>query len=314
MRHFLAASVLLLGTTTASAQDVLVQGARVFDGVTMLGVRDVLVTEGRIARVDRNITPPAGVTIVDGSGKTLLPGLIDAHTHTFQDVLRQALAFGVTTQLEMFTDPRMANMWRQEQRQNRASDRADIFSSGVLVTAKGGHGTQFGVPVPTIGSPDSAQSFVDARIAEGSDYIKIVYDDGSAYALKRPTLDKATLKAIVAAAHARNKLAVVHVHSGTSARDAVEVGADGLVHVHADRDEAVDAEFVRLAVANKAFVIPTLSVNQSVTGVAGGVDVLNDPRVNPLLSRNDLLQLNQAFPTRPGARARYVYAESLVTR
>ncbi len=310
----LALFVSIASTASGQDQPLLIRGARVFDGTAIIGVRDVLVRAGRIARVAPFITAPAGATVVDARGKTLLPGFIDAHTHTFQDVLRQALAFGVTTQLEMFTDHKTAATWRDEQITGRANDRADVFSAGILVTSPGGHGTQFGLPIPTIASPDSAQSFVDARIAEGSDWIKIVYDDGSAYALSRPTIDKATMRAVIDAAHKRGKLAVVHVGSATGARDAIASGADGLVHIHVDRDIEADAEFMRLATARRPFVIPTLSVNMSVSGKAGGAELAKDPRVEPALTQTDMSQLNQSFPTRPASKARYAYAESSVTK
>ena len=64
----------------------------------------VLVTNGRVTRVAPAITPPSGTPIVDGSGKTLVPGLIDSHTHTWGTALRDAAVLGVTTVLDMFTD------------------------------------------------------------------------------------------------------------------------------------------------------------------------------------------------------------------
>jgi imidazolonepropionase-like amidohydrolase len=308
----LVAALLVAVAPSAFAQDVpvVIRGARVFDGVQMLGVRDVMIRDGRIVQVAAHIAPPAGAQVVDGDGKTLLPGFIDAHTHTFADVLQQALAFGVTTQLEMFTDHRIAARWREEQKAGKANSRTDVFSAGTLVTAPRGHGTQFGLAIPTITSPDSAQAFVDARIAEGSDYIKIVYDDGGAYALNRPTLDQATVKAVIDAAHKRGKLAIVHVHSEAFARDAMEAGADGLVHIHADSDSP--AAFVTLAKQRGAFVIPTLTVNMSVVGTAGGAGLVDDPRIDSLLTRNDLGLLRQAFPMRPGARAKYENAARTV--
>ena len=302
----------LLVTTSLPAQDstILIRSARVFDGSQLLGERDVLVRGGRIAAVGRRLETPMGASVVDAGGKTLLPGFIDAHTHTFGDVLSQALAFGVTTQLEQFTDPGMMRRWREEQRAAKANSRADVFSAGVLVTAPGGHGTQFGIAIPTIASPDSAQAFVDARIAEGADWIKIVYDDGRAYSLNRPTLDSATMHAVVQAAHKRGKLAVVHVHSASFARSAIAAGADGLVHIFADTDSIAD--FVALAKRRGAFVIPTLAVNKSVTGVAGGAPLIDDARIDSLLTASDLVLLRQAFPTRPNAPARYAHAQAAV--
>ena len=53
-------------------------------------------------------------------------------------------------------------------------DRADLYSAGILATAPGGHGTEYGMAIPTLTKPEEAQAWVDARIAEGSDYIKII--------------------------------------------------------------------------------------------------------------------------------------------
>ena len=47
---------------------------------------------------------PAGLDTIDGTSQTLLPGLIDAHTHAFGNALERALQFGVTTELDMFTE------------------------------------------------------------------------------------------------------------------------------------------------------------------------------------------------------------------
>jgi hypothetical protein len=92
----------------------------------------------------------------------------------------------------------MAAAMRAEQNAGKGPDRADLRSAGTLVTAPGGHGTEYGVPIPTLAGPKDAQAFVDARIAEGSDYIKLVKDDGSAFGFHRPTLDRETLAAAIA--------------------------------------------------------------------------------------------------------------------
>ncbi len=95
----------------------------------------------------------------------------------------------------MFTEPGMASAMRAEQRAGPVPGRADLFSAGVLATAPGGHGTEYGFPIPTLTSAGEAQAFVDARIAEGSDWIKIVHDDGALFGLNWPSLDVATVGA-----------------------------------------------------------------------------------------------------------------------
>ena len=289
----------------------LFRDVRVFDGTRMLPPRDVLIQSGRIAKLGERLTPPAGAVTVDGRGKTLLPGFIDAHTHTWGDASRTALVFGVTTELDMFTGAQAARAARAEQTAGMATDRADLFSAGTLVTAPKGHGTEYGMTIPTITTPDSAQAFVDARIAEGSDYIKIVYDDGRAYGMSIPTLNKETMRAVIEAAHRRGKLAVVHIGTLAAARDAIESGADGLVHLFVD--QAPDAEFGKFVAARRAFVTPTLTVLKSISGEAGGASLTTDARLVPFLSRTDRTALSQRFPPRPNSPPRvYAAAEATV--
>ncbi len=286
---------------TAEAQSLLFRNVRVFDGTRATPAQDVLIENGRITQVARSITAPTGATVIDGVGKTLLPGLIDAHTHVWPGTLESALAFGVTTELDMFSDPAAARTAREQQAAGTATGRADMYSAGTLVTAPGGHGTEYGMQIPTIASPEAAQQFVDARIAEGSDYIKIVYDNGGTYGMTVPTISKETLRAVIAAAHARQRLAIVHIGDLAGARDAVAMGADGLVHLFVD--QAPDVGFAAFVAQHRAFVIPTLTVLKSISGVPGGAGVLNDPLMAPYLSRTDVTMLGQAFPRRPNGPA-----------
>src|SRR5262245_50793878 len=78
---------------------LVIRNVRVFDGSRVVPDRTVVVQDGKIQSVGRGGRVPEGAEVVDGRGKTLLPGLIDAHTHVFGIALRQALMFGVTTEL-----------------------------------------------------------------------------------------------------------------------------------------------------------------------------------------------------------------------
>src|SRR6202167_5093714 len=194
-RTFLALGFLIAALRVSPAAPPLVfRDVRVFDGTRVIPTADVLVRDGRIEALGPNIAIPAGAQVLDGSGKTLLPGLIDAHAHVWtRDMLKQQLMFGVTTVMDMFTEVHFAAGMRKEQSAGQASDRADLYSAGTLITAPGGHGTEYGIKIPTLSDPSEAQAFVDARIAEGSDYIKLVLDDASAYGGHRPTLSKVSL-------------------------------------------------------------------------------------------------------------------------
>jgi imidazolonepropionase-like amidohydrolase len=291
--------LLFVPATSQSQQPVLFRGVRVFDGAAVMQNTDVLVESGKIARLGRALAVPTNAQVIDGKGKTLLPGFIDAHTHTFGTALQDAVIFGVTTTLDMFTDPTLARQMRAEQKEGRANARADLFSAGVLVTAPGGHGTEYGMPIPTITSPDSAQAFVDARIAEGSDFIKLVYDDGGLFQIKWNTLSYATMRAVIDAAHKRGRLAVVHVSTAKAAEDAISAGADGLVHLFTDA--AGTSAFATSMQKRKAFAIPTLVVLKSITGVGGSAELLNDERITRYLPAPARASLAQGFPVRPGA-------------
>jgi len=314
IRRATLVAALAAGTLSAqaapTAAPVLFRGVRVFDGARAVASQDVLVENGRITRVARSIAAPAGAEVIDGAGKTLLPGMIDSHTHVWPGALEAALAFGVTTELDMFSDPNAARTARDQQRAGTATRRADMLSAGTLVTAPGGHGTQFGTPIPTITEPGAAQAFVDARIAEGSDYIKIVFDGGQTYGTPWPSLNIETLRALITATHARQKLAIVHIGDLASARAAIGAGADGLVHLFVDK--APDAEFAAFVAQHRAFVIPTMTVLKSIAGIPGGSHIIRDPLLTPYFTRTDLTMLGQAFPSRPNAPAKD-YANAVAT-
>ena len=279
--------------TQPVAREFVIRDVRVFDGERVVPKTSVHVRDGTIVSVGGTV--PAGVESIPGDGKTLLPGFIDAHTHAYGDALDRALVFGVTTELDMFTDHRMAATMRAEQqRADGARRRADLYSAGTLVTSPKGHGTEYSLQIPTLASAADAQAFVDARIAEGSDYIKIVYDDGASYGMQMPTIDRAVLAAAIAAAKTRGKLAVVHIGSHQGAADTIAAGASGLVHIFADAP--ADAAFVQQVVKAGAFVTPTLSVTESTTGVASGASLIKDARLSSFINAAERTSLEGRFP------------------
>lgn len=289
-----ASSGAAVATKTTSPGAFVIRGVRVFDGETVHEKVDVHVDNGRIVAVGASLAVPDGIDEIEGTGRTLLPGLIDAHVHTWGSARQDALRFGVTTMLDMFTHPAQLPAARAERESFDATDRADLWSAGYLATAAGGHGTQFGMPVPTPASREGAAAWVAARKAEGSDYVKIVLEDLHTYSADRslPTLDRATAKALIDAAHAQGLRAVVHVSALEDARAALEDGADGLVHLF--HDAPADAAFVALAKERGAFIVPTLAV---VAGFSGRPSTLqDDPALRPWLTAEHRGTLAARFP------------------
>lgn len=261
----------------------LIRDVRVFDGERTTPQADVLIDGDRIAEPDGRRVDVE----VDGSGKTLLPGLIDAHTHTFDGSLAQALTFGVTTELDMFCLPN--NLARQRALAVDRDDVADLRSSGMLATAPGGHPSQlmagfdastletFGDAVgafDTVADPGQAKQFVEARLAEGIDYLKIVVDDGSVHGAQLPALTPDIVTALVEAAHAAGLMTIAHAITTREVTIALDAGVDGLAHVYADADldDPAGYELAARIAAQGVFVVTTLAYFEAISGQTGAAD------------------------------------------
>src|SRR5271165_1231077 len=193
---------------------VAVTNVRVFDGARL--VPGVVVIEGGTIGTD-----PTGAQVIDGYGGVLLPGLIDAHVHLDGPGRLETLAgYGVTTAIDMASVPEETAALRG------LAGQTDIRSAGIPAIAPGSLHSHF----PGIGQRGlisgavEAKRFVADRIAEGSDFIKIVV--GSPFA----DHDQATIDALVAAAHEAGKLVVAHASSAAAVAKAQAAGADILTH------------------------------------------------------------------------------------
>ena len=132
--------------------------------------------------------------------------------------------------------------------------------------------------IPTLASPDEADAFVAARLAEGSDFIKIIHDDtNEAYGRNLPTLGEGTVAAIVKAAHARGRIAVAHIGSERHARAAVAAGVDGIVHLFVGA--SVSPDFGEFVAKRGAFVIPTFAVLKHLCGASDGPSLMADGEI-----------------------------------
>jgi imidazolonepropionase-like amidohydrolase len=103
--NFILAAFLGLGLNTIQAQapkgSVLIKNATVLT-VTKgnLENSDVLVQDGMIKQIGKNLAAPSGVQTIDATGKFLMPGIIDAHSHVALDVVNEASA-PITSEVRM---------------------------------------------------------------------------------------------------------------------------------------------------------------------------------------------------------------------
>ena len=285
--------------------------ARVFDGERVIDDQTVTIHGAHIHSVGGLIS--AGATVIDAHGATLLPGLIDSHTHTDLNGLHDALLFGVTTELEM------NGHWTARQRQAVAarSDIADLRSSGMGVTPKGGHPTQymrsssnliirFLFRYPSVSTPAEAAKFVARQVAGGADYVKIFIEDGECIGYPGlPLLDNATLLAAVQAAHSFKKLAIAHVTTLAGTQQALSAGVDGMAHLFFDRRPS--PAFVAAMAASGAFVIPTLVTISSALGQNAAALAAN-PQVRSRLDAKWLASLSRSANVYPQGKLEDAFA------
>jgi len=288
-----------------------ITNARVFDGEHITDHRTVVIDGAHIDSVGGVV--PAGATMLDARGATLLPGLIDSHVHTDFEGLHDALLFGVTTELEM------NGRWSAKQRKEIAerSDIADLRSPGMGVTPQGGHPTQymssssnllirFLFRYPSVSNPDEAARFVAKQVAQGADYIKIFIEDGSCVGFPGlPVLDDETLLAAVQAAHKFTKLAIAHVTTVAEGKRAIAAGVDGLAHLFFDCQSS--PEFTAAITASGAFVTPTLVTISSAVGNSAAA-LAADQRVSSRLSKKWLDSLSRSMNVYPEGKLEDAFA------
>jgi len=276
----------------------IIEGAQVFDGEQLIGVRTVEVEGPLIVAVGGPV--PAAAERVDGSGATVLPGLIDAHTHADLETLGHALRFGVTTELDLFSFPHTMEAVRRAAAER--TDIADVRSASVGVTAPGGHPTQLrgnqnDPELPTIARPEDAARFVDERIAEGADYIKVLIESGKTLGKGVPVIDTGIVRAAVAAAHDRGRMVIAHALTIEATRQALAAGADGFAHLFIDGPCTPD--LVEALTAGGVFMIPTLSTLASITNQHAGAGLAHDSRVTGRLPQAWTDNLSGDFNTFP---------------
>jgi len=219
------------------AEDALVvRNGTVIDGTGAPPIVDgVVVVEGeRIRAVGRAATfrIPEDATVVDAAGGTILPGVINSHTHSTHDpaVRRAFLTDGVTTVCNLGTSLDRLPMFDEASVPEGLAAR--VYWAGPIITAPGGYpgpvyGSQFNYEV---GSPAEARAAVTDLLDRGASMIKIALAPGDPRD-PWPVLDLARVRAIVDEAHPRGVLVRAHVFEPYLVEDIVlPAGVDVIEH------------------------------------------------------------------------------------
>jgi imidazolonepropionase-like amidohydrolase len=290
------------------AADVLLRPARVWDGVADAPVEGhvVLVRGDRIAAVGTpaQVQAPAGVRVVELPGLTLIPGLIDAHSHVLlhpyneatwdEQVLREStslrvaratvhsrntLMAGFTTLRDLGTE----GAGYADVGLKQAIDRGIIPGPRLLVTTKaivgrGSYGPKgFSTEVEVLqgaeeaGSTEELVRIVRDQIGHGADWIKIYADyrwgpNGEA----RPAFTEAELRAAVEVAETSGRHVVAHSSTPEGMRRATMAGVTNIEH-----GDGGTAEVFKLMAERGVALCPTLAAGDATAQYAGwkkGVD------------------------------------------
>jgi imidazolonepropionase-like amidohydrolase len=196
MKRFLSFALLTaLAAAVASAQSAQVTGLIAIRGVTLidgtgrapLAGATVVIEGNRIREAGRNVDVPAGARTIDGSGKFLIPGLIDAHIHlrggrgssrsaADQErdgvrALHSYLYAGVTTVFDAGNRPEYIMDLRTKERAG-AIVSPRIFATGGTVASPNGHGGPYNVE-----AWPADRKLLDQHLATKPDLAKIGQDE-----------------------------------------------------------------------------------------------------------------------------------------
>jgi imidazolonepropionase-like amidohydrolase len=229
-------------------------GLRLIDGTDRAPIDNatIVVREGRIVAAGKDVAVPAGARTVSLAGKTVIPGLVNAHGHVGDTVgleagrysaenvmhdLRLYAAYGVTTVVSLGGDRAPAFAARDSQR-TPSLDRARIFAAGPVLAPK---------------SPDEARQLVAEDAAMKVDIVKIRVDDNLGTTPKMPP---EIYRAVIDEAHKRGLRVAAHLFYLADAKALLAAGADFIAH--SIRDADVDAEVIAALKARDVCVCPTL--------------------------------------------------------
>jgi imidazolonepropionase-like amidohydrolase len=278
-----ALSAVAQAQTVAADQAVVLRGARVIDGAAASPIDNaaIVIRDGRILAIGpaASITPPAGASVIDYSGKTIIPGLISAHSHVgiFAGVksapenynrnfilqqLRQFEAYGVTAVTALGLNGPLFYELREDLHSGRVAG-ADLFGADQGVGVVGGQPAAAVVVVADnqITRPDSeerARLAIREMAARKTDLVKIWLDGAGGL---MPKIKPEVYSAVIDEAHKNGLRVAAHIYDLDDAKAIVRAGVD--IIAHGVRDKPVDAEFIDMLKARSVWYIATIGLDES---------------------------------------------------
>ena len=271
----LLTSIILHGSAAANEGSIAFTGATIIDGTAAAPLADgvLVVTDGRVRSIGpaSEVSIPADAERIDVSGKTIMPGMINAHGHVgdtlgletghysrenILDQLGLYARYGITTVLSLGGDEAPGFQVRNEQF-HAGLDRARLYVAGSVVN---------GETLPEI------RSQLNANADLGADFIKTRIDSELG---QLPTLAPEVFQSLMDLAASRRLPVAVHIYYLEDARMVLEAGAD--IIAHSVRDLEVDRDFIELMIENGACYIPTMMRDVSTFVYETEPDFFSDP-------------------------------------
>ncbi len=294
MRRLILLLYAVLLAAPAAAETLLLRPSQVFDGVNPQPHPGwTVVVEGdRIAAAGPNLAAPAGAKVIDLPGTTLMPGMIEGHSHLFlhpynetlwdDQVLHEPLALrtaravvhaektleaGFTTERDLGTEGAgFADVGLERAIDERIVPGPRLMVATRAIVARGAYGPKGfepGVLIPQgaqeVAGVDEIVRAVRDQIAGGADLIKFSADyHWGKGEPSRPTLSQAELNAGVASAHDAGRVVAVHAATAEGMRRAVLAGADTIEHGYGGT-----ADVFRLMAQRGTALCPTLGASEA---------------------------------------------------
>ena len=260
MNRFLSLAVIVLtiiGCSNPHKYDIVIQNVGLFDGHQDKGKVNIAINRDTIAAITTEEL--TGDSLIDGSGKYVLPGLVNAHAHVSSiEHLQAGYSLGILTILNMHTGREGRELdWKKIARDSVGF--STLYGSGHAATVSGGHPNQFSPEMETINDSLSIEEWVNHRIKNKVDYIKIVRDHHEWMGYPPlPTLSYEQIQKIIDYSHSRGYKVVVHANTVEEMIKIAKFRPDGFVHMLEYKEDFPIPDNYYLALReNGVFVVPT---------------------------------------------------------
>ena len=289
------------------AQAIMLRPARVFDGLSARPHEgwSVLVRGDRIEAVGPNLAAPAGARVIDLPGMTLMPGMIEGHSHLFlhpydetswdDQVLREPESLRTARAVNHARDTLMAGFTTVRDLGTEGAGYADVglrdaIQQGIVpgprmliatraLVATGSYGPKGTDPEAPVRGAEEADgaalvTAVRRQIGGGADVVKFYGD----YRWRpgepsRPTFGLGELRAAIEAAHAAGRQVAVHASTPEGMRRAIEAGADTIEH----GNEGTSETFALMRRRGAAYC-PTLAASDAIARYRGWNGAAPEPQ------------------------------------